>query len=153
MDGRPCCKKRSRGSLVVRSRQIRSVYVGGGEKMAVYIYCHRLLRSTVAGERFKWYTTEHTKMAIGQVAKAKQAPAKIHRIFRHELFTQRCILLLTFFPFYLSGCMWRKEIPHDTHLQYPGSIAKIVNGAKGEGVCWFLRRPIASRKQTSHPGS
>ena len=146
MDGRPYCKKRSRGSLVVRSRQIRSVNVGGGEKMAVYIYCHRhidFLRSTVAGERFKWHTTEHTKMARWQ------KPNK--PLLRSIGYLGTDCLHCVAFPcllssFCLSVCMVEEINSTDTHLQYPDSIAKIVNGGKGRGCLLVTSAPDSIEK-------
>jgi hypothetical protein len=93
-------------------------------RIPAYIYCpsaHRLFKiDRCRGRCFKWHTTEHTK--TGQVAKAKQASAKIYKIFRHELFTL-CVAIQCFSMRVDDA---KKKI--DTYLSW--SIAKSVNGAK-----------------------
>lgn len=87
--------------------------------------------------------------------KAKQAHAKIHKIFRHELFTSlfaRLFLLpVRGFSLYPVGDGEEKKIdinsPSSNLPAYPGLIAKECQRGEGGGSLLILRR-LASPPHT-----
>jgi hypothetical protein len=118
VDDRPCCKTEGGGG----SSAVACVCGGRGCEYQCIYTAHRpidFLRSTVAGGDVAYHG--HGTHKDGPGGKSQTSPAKIYKIFRHELFTFAAIQ-----RFSVRADDAQKII--DTYLSRP--IAKSVNGAK-----------------------